>query len=95
MPAGSRPASQAVSSLGGDHSDLDRLSGRRRGRRRAGLLPGIVTAPAEHEHECSGERDRDRAEAKPDKSARKTPDLRHRDFTPPEQPNIAWVGDPI
>jgi transposase InsO family protein len=30
---------------------------------------------------------------KPDKLARKAPDLLRRDFTPREQPNVAWVGD--
>jgi putative transposase len=30
---------------------------------------------------------------RPDKSARKAPDLLRRDFTPPGQPNVAWVGD--
>jgi putative transposase len=30
---------------------------------------------------------------RPDKSARKAPDLLHRDFTPPAEPNVAWVGD--
>jgi transposase InsO family protein len=29
----------------------------------------------------------------PDKSARKAPDLLHRDFTAPSEPNVAWVGD--
>jgi putative transposase len=36
---------------------------------------------------------RRRGTTKPDKSARKAPDLLCRDFTPPEQPNVAWVGD--
>ncbi len=30
---------------------------------------------------------------KPDKSARKAPDLLRRDFSPRETPNVAWVGD--
>lgn len=30
---------------------------------------------------------------KPDKSARKAPDLLRRDFTPPERPNVRWCGD--
>jgi len=30
---------------------------------------------------------------KPDKSARKAPDLLRRDFSPREAPNVAWVGD--
>ncbi|MGH7041501.1 MAG: IS3 family transposase [Acetobacteraceae bacterium] len=30
---------------------------------------------------------------KPDKSARKAPDLLHRDFSPRAEPNVAWVGD--
>jgi putative transposase len=36
---------------------------------------------------------RRRGTTKPDKSKRKAPDLLGRDFTPPEQPNVAWVGD--
>jgi putative transposase len=36
---------------------------------------------------------RRRALTQPDKSARKAPDLLNRDFTPPAQPNMAWVGD--
>ena len=36
---------------------------------------------------------RRRGTTKPDKSARKAPDLLGRDFTPPEAPNVAWVGD--
>jgi transposase InsO family protein len=31
--------------------------------------------------------------AKPDKSARKAPDLLRRDFSPRAEPNVAWVGD--
>jgi transposase InsO family protein len=34
-----------------------------------------------------------RGTTKPDKSTRKAPDLLGRDFTPPPQPNVAWVGD--
>jgi putative transposase len=30
---------------------------------------------------------------RPDKSARKAPDLLNRDFTPPARPDVAWVGD--
>jgi putative transposase len=30
---------------------------------------------------------------KPDKSARKAPDLLRRNFAPPGRPNVAWVGD--
>ncbi|WP_167470656.1 IS3 family transposase [Mycobacterium innocens] len=36
---------------------------------------------------------RRRGTTKPDKSKRKAPDLLGRDFTPPPQPNVAWVGD--
>jgi putative transposase len=36
---------------------------------------------------------RRRGTTKPDKSQRKAPDLLGRDFTPPPQPNVAWVGD--
>jgi putative transposase len=36
---------------------------------------------------------RRRALTVPDKSARKAPDLLHRDFTAPAAPNVAWVGD--
>ncbi len=36
---------------------------------------------------------RRRGTTKPDRSARKSPDLLRRDFTPPERPNVAWVGD--
>lgn len=38
-------------------------------------------------------RRRRRATTRPDGSARKAPDLLRRDFTPPERPNRAWVGD--
>jgi len=30
---------------------------------------------------------------RPDRSARKAPDLLNRDFTPPARPNVVWVGD--
>jgi len=36
---------------------------------------------------------RRRGLTKPDQSARKAPDLLHRDFTPPAYPDVAWVGD--
>jgi putative transposase len=36
---------------------------------------------------------RRRSLTKPDKSARKAPDLLHRHFDPPERPNLVWVGD--
>jgi putative transposase len=36
---------------------------------------------------------RRRGTTKPDKSARKAPDLLGRDFTAPPTPNMAWVGD--
>jgi putative transposase len=36
---------------------------------------------------------RRRGTTKPDKSARKAPDLLRRDFTAPAKPNVAWVGD--
>jgi transposase InsO family protein len=36
---------------------------------------------------------RRRGTTKPDKSKRKAPDLLGRDFAPPQQPNVAWVGD--
>ena len=36
---------------------------------------------------------RRRGTTKSDKSKRKAPDLLGRDFTPPPQPNVAWVGD--
>ncbi len=36
---------------------------------------------------------RRRGSTKPDKSARKAPDLLGRDFTAPPTPNMAWVGD--
>jgi putative transposase len=36
---------------------------------------------------------RRRGLTKPDKSARKAPDLLQRRFDPPQQPDVAWVGD--
>ena len=36
---------------------------------------------------------RRRSLTRPDKSARKAPDLLHRDFTAPARANVAWVGD--
>ncbi len=36
---------------------------------------------------------RRRGLTRPDKSARKAPDLLRRDFAPPARPNVAWVGD--
>ena len=36
---------------------------------------------------------RRRGTTRPEKSARKAPDALRRDFTPPAQPDIAWVGD--
>lgn len=36
---------------------------------------------------------RRRGTTRPDKSARKAPDLLGRDFHPREEPNVAWVGD--
>ena len=36
---------------------------------------------------------RRRGTTKPDKSKCKAPDLLGRDFTPPAEPNVAWVGD--
>jgi HTH-like domain/Integrase core domain len=38
-------------------------------------------------------RRRRRGTTKPDKSARKAPDLVRRDFAPREAPDVAWVGD--
>jgi putative transposase len=38
-------------------------------------------------------RRRRRGLTRPDRSARKAPDLLRRDFTPPPRPNVAWVGD--
>lgn len=34
-----------------------------------------------------------RGTTRPDKSARKAPDRLNRNFTPPDAPNVAWVGD--
>jgi hypothetical protein len=34
-----------------------------------------------------------RGSTKPDRSARKAPDLLRRDFTAPERPNVRWCGD--
>ena len=38
-------------------------------------------------------RRRRRSLTRRDKSARKAPDLLKRDFTPPDEPNVAWCGD--
>lgn len=36
---------------------------------------------------------RRRSTTRPDRSARKAPDLLERDFAPPERPDLVWVGD--
>ncbi len=36
---------------------------------------------------------RRRSTTRPDKSARKAPDLLQRDFTPPQRPDVRWCGD--
>jgi transposase InsO family protein len=52
-----------------------------------------VAAIMAEQHLVARPKRRRRALTQPDKSARKAPDLLHRDFTAPARPNTAWVGD--
>jgi putative transposase len=45
------------------------------------------------QHLVARPRRRRRGLTKPDRSARKAPDLLRRNFTPPARTNVAWVGD--
>jgi transposase InsO family protein len=45
------------------------------------------------QHLAARPRRRRRSLTRPDSSTRKAPDLLGRDFTPPAEPDVAWVGD--
>ncbi|MGH3971321.1 MAG: IS3 family transposase, partial [Mycobacterium sp.] len=57
------------------------------------VSPNTVAALMAEHGLAAGRKRRRQGTTKPDKSARKAPDLLHRDFTPREAPNVAWVGD--
>jgi len=52
-----------------------------------------VAALMAEQHLVARRTKRRRSLTKPDKSARKAPDLLQRRFDPPQQPDVAWVGD--
>jgi len=52
-----------------------------------------IAAIMAEQHLVARAKRRRRGLTKPDKSARKAPDLLRRNFTPPAAPNLAWVGD--
>jgi len=52
-----------------------------------------IAAIMAEQHLIARAKRRRRGLTKPDKSARKAPDLLRRNFTPPAAPNLAWVGD--
>jgi transposase InsO family protein len=57
------------------------------------VSPNTVAALMAEQGLVARSKRRRRGTTKPDKSARKAPDLLRRDFTPPPAPNVAWVGD--
>jgi putative transposase len=57
------------------------------------VSPNTVAALMAEQALVARRKRRGRGTTKPDKSARKAPDLLRRDFTPREAPNVAWVGD--
>jgi putative transposase len=52
-----------------------------------------IAAIMAEQHLLARPKRRRRGLTRADRSARKAPDLLHRDFAPPAQPNLAWVGD--
>src|SRR5437868_2729713 len=52
-----------------------------------------IAAIMAEQHLVARAKRRRRGLTKPDKSARKAPDLLRRNFIPPAAPNLAWVGD--
>ena len=52
-----------------------------------------IAAIMAEQHLAARPKRRRRNLTQPDGSARKAPDLLNRDFSPPAQPNVAWVGD--
>jgi transposase InsO family protein len=52
-----------------------------------------VAALMDEQHLAARPKKKRRNLTRPDRSARKAPDLLHRAFAPPGQPNVAWVGD--
>jgi transposase InsO family protein len=57
------------------------------------VSPNTVAALMREQRLVARRKPRRHGSTKPDKSARKAPDLLGRDFTPREAPNVAWVGD--
>lgn len=57
------------------------------------VSPNTVAALMREQDLVARRKRRRRSSTKPDKSARKAPDLLRRDFAPRAQPNVAWVGD--
>src|SRR6202008_4841726 len=57
------------------------------------VSPNTVAALMREQDLVARRKRRRRGSTKPDKSARKAPDLLRRDFAPRAQPNVAWVGD--
>jgi transposase InsO family protein len=52
-----------------------------------------IAAIMAEQHLVARPRRRRRSLTMPDRSARKAPDLLHRNFNPPPRANVAWVGD--
>jgi putative transposase len=57
------------------------------------VSPNTVAALMREQDLVARRKRRRRGSTKPDRSARKAPDLLRRDFAPRAQPNVAWVGD--
>jgi len=57
------------------------------------VSPNTVAALMREQGLVARRKRRRHRSTKPDKSARKAPDLLRRDFNPREAPNVAWVGD--
>jgi len=57
------------------------------------VSPNTVAALMREQGLVARRKRRRHGTTKPDKSARKAPDLLRRDFSPREAPNVAWVGD--
>ena len=57
------------------------------------VSPNTVAALMREQDLVARRKRRRHGTTKPDKSARKAPDLLRRDFSPREAPNVAWVGD--
>jgi transposase InsO family protein len=57
------------------------------------VSPNTVAALMSEQGLVARRKRRRRGTTRPDKSARKAPDLLRRDFHPRQAPNVAWVGD--